>query len=106
MFSNVTSTRLNEVNTGATDNNVQRHVLFYKPVISTGGQRRESPVLFSPGPSARTLAASCDGSTFILKGLMGICCLNSECKTFVDRKEVRKEAVQLCTLSPDLQTGP
>lgn len=33
-----------------------------------------SPVLLSPGPSARTLAASCEGSTFILKGLMGISC--------------------------------
>lgn len=87
MFSKVPSTPVNEVNTGATDNNLQKHVLSYKPVISTGGQRRESPVLFSPGPSARTLAASCDGSTFILKGLMGICCLNIECQMFVARKK-------------------
>lgn len=66
-------------------------VLFYNPVSRTGRQQRASPVLFSPGPSARTLAASCDGSTFILKGLMGICCLNNKCKIFVERKqEVRK----------------
>lgn len=41
-----------------------------------------SPSLLSPGPSAWTLAASWDGSTFILKGLMGICCLNIECDIF------------------------
>lgn len=42
-----------------------------------------SPVLLSPGPSARTLAASWEGSTFILKGLMGISCLNIEGERFV-----------------------
>lgn len=35
-----------------------------------------SPVLLRPGPSALTLAASCEGSTFILKGLMGISCFS------------------------------
>lgn len=33
---------------------------------------RSVPVLQSPGPSALTLLASCDGSTLIRKGLMGI----------------------------------
>lgn len=48
--------------------------------------------MLSPGPSARTLAASCDGSTLILKGLMGICCLNIKGDMFVDRKqEMRAE---------------
>lgn len=41
------------------------------------------PVLLSPGPSARTLAASWEGSTFILKGLMGISCSNIKGGRFV-----------------------
>lgn len=39
-----------------------------------------SPVLLSPGPSAFTLLASCEGSTLTLKGLAGISC-NRKCSS-------------------------
>lgn len=66
-----------------------------------------SPVWFSPGPSARTFAASCDGSTFILKGLMGICCLNSEGQRFVGaQRNGEEERAHLGGPSPHLQTEP
>lgn len=58
-----------------------------------------SPVLLSPGPSARTLAASWEGSTFILKGLMGISCLEVRALFRASHQQETESRAVVCGLT-------